>query len=75
MTLSRGIVSYCDGQYGEIQHKNEKYIFLKKDMMNEICKGDIVSFKAEEVKGYKRAYFVNSLEKKDYKDMDKKYQK
>ena len=44
-------------------------------MMNEICKGDIVSFKAEEVKGYKRAYFVNSLEKKDYKDMDKKYQK
>ena len=75
MALDKGIVTYFDGEYGEITIKNDKYIFLKQDIMNDLSSGVIVSFKGEEVQGVKRAYFVNNLEKDSLNNIDMYKQK
>ena len=62
MAVEKGVVTYFDGEYGEIKKNNDKYIFLKQDIINTIVNGACVSFKGEDVQGIKRAYFVNNLE-------------
>lgn len=62
MAVEKGIVTYYDGEYGEIKNEGEQYIFLRKDILNELNIGSIVSFRPEEVQGIKKAYFVKNLE-------------
>lgn len=75
MAVEKGMVTYYDGEYGEIKNDKEKYIFLKQDMLSELNTGELVSFKGEEVQGIKRAYFVNSLDKTQLPDIEKNKQK
>ena len=75
MAVEKGLVTYFDGEYGEIKKSNEKYIFLKQDIMSTIDLGDYVSFKGEEVQGVKRAYFINTLENDKIPQLDKNKQK
>ena len=65
MSLKNGIVTYFNGEYGEIKKDNEKYIFLGHEIMGDINVGNFVSFRSEEIHGVKRAYFVTSLDKKE----------
>lgn len=62
MAVEKGIVTYYDGEYGEIKEGEDKFIFLKKDILSELSVGAYVSFRAEEVQGIKKAYFVKNLE-------------
>lgn len=71
MAVDNGIVTYYDGEYGEITKKDDKYIFLKQDIMSTINLGSYVSFKGEDVQGMKRAYFVNDLENTKLPEIDK----
>lgn len=75
MATNKGIVTYFDGEYGEITKENDKYIFLKQDILNDLNKGAFVSFRGEEVQGTKRAYFVNNLEMDKLPDIEKDRQK
>ena len=75
MAVENGMVTYYDGEYGEITKRDDKYIFLKQDIENEINLGSYVSFKGEEVQGVKRAYFVNDIEKTKLSVIDKIKQK
>ena len=75
MAVENGMVTYYDGEYGEITKRDDKYIFLKQDIENEIKLGSYVSFKGEEVQGIKRAYFVNDIEKVKLSVSDKIKQK
>lgn len=75
MAIEKGLVTYYDGEYGEIKNQNDKYIFLKQDIMNELNVGALVNFKGEEVQAVKRAYFVNNLENIKLSIEDKSKQK
>lgn len=63
--LQIGKIRYVnyDKYYGEIITPNNKFIFLLgEEEKNKYAPGDIVQFRAEQVKGTNRAYFVAKLE-------------
>lgn len=75
MAVEKGIVTYYDGEYGEIKKEGEQYIFLRKDILNELSVGAYVSFRGEETHGTKRAYFVSNLENTKIPSAEKNKQK
>ena len=63
--LQIGKIRYINKEsyYGEIVTANKKFLFLlSEDEINNYTAGDIVQFRAEQVKGFNRAFFVSKLE-------------
>ena len=74
--LQIGKIRYInrDNYYGEIVTSNKKFLFLLgEDEINKYAPGDVVQFRAEQIKGYNRAFFVAKLDNEN--DFDNKYLK
>ncbi len=63
--LQIGKIRYInyDNYYGEIVTANKKFLFLLgEDELTKYSAGDVVQFRAEQIKGYNRAFFVAKLD-------------
>ncbi len=59
---------------GEIITPEDSFRFLLEDKMTDLEAGDIVSFRAEQIDGKNRAFFINKIEEsKLYNNIDDKY--